>query len=100
MGVDAEVVLLIHTNMRRMGAGEMRLRSRSNNSHRWRRWCRSRHCVWIERVHAILEGLQRHELGKLATQDLGMTTKMMSEYLGSLLIFSEVTALIKATGSG
>ncbi len=49
---------------------------------------------------SILEGLERHQLGKLSAQHLGMSSQLVSQDLGCLLILGEVTTLVEAARVG
>lgn len=48
----------------------------------------------------ILERLQRHQLGQLDTQDLGMASQVVHHDLACLLLLGEITALVEASGVG
>lgn len=53
--------------------------------------------VGLVTVH---EGLQRHKLGELATENLGVSTEVVNHALRSLLVLSEVATLEEAIGRG
>ena len=67
----------------------------------WRHWCRNseRIRVCVDDVVTVLERFEGHELSKLAAQYFRMTAEVVDEDLRRLLIFSEVTALVEATGA-
>lgn len=51
------------------------------------------HGVGVVRVVSVLEGLQRHKLGELSAQHLGVATEVMHQDLRSLLLLCEIAAL-------
>lgn len=74
------------------------LRSRAETNRGYRRG--DGHLLLLERVVAGFKRFERNQAGQLATENLGVPSKMMDHYLRSLLIFCEVTALEETTRSG
>lgn len=66
----------------------------------WRDRGGSRKLVWVVYLMSVLERLEGNKLGKLSTQYLRMSAEMVHHTVRCLLIFREITALIKATRSG
>ena len=50
--------------------------------------------------HAVLEGFQGDQFGKLNAEHLGMTSKMMNQNLTGLLLFGKITALVETSRVG
>jgi hypothetical protein len=75
--VDTEVVLLEHSNVRRMRSCKVRLRCRSYNSKVGRGRGGGRDGVDIEGTQAILERVQSDKLCKLAVQYLGVASEVV-----------------------
>ncbi len=96
------MVVAEHTHVWWLWSGEVDigLRGGSRDAHGGRDRRRSGHRVHFKRTVSVLESIQRNQLGKLATQNLGVSSKMMDEHLRCLLIFGEITTLIEAAGAG
>lgn len=54
----------------------------------------------IEGAESVLEGFERDELCQLPTEDLGMTSEMVSKDLRSLLFLCEISALVETARPG
>jgi hypothetical protein len=56
--------------------------------------------VRVEGTEAILERLERHELRKLPTENLGVSAKVMGQDVRGLLVLREVSALEESARAG